>query len=418
MKKKMVYLKEFVNLQAIRRRVANAFSEKGQEAADAIRALIDELEGAEVEIDETMLAEKINEVLAGAEPNSKTEEAIANAIAKRMTAIQNGIKKELDVKIKNQICAAVLRCSGKEDVKNAVNAVLVKNDITGLTFEDAVDYTIVESWGDLNPLFKQLHKTFYSKFHYNEDELKTAAILAKQWDKTKKTEKVIQELAAEGKRISTKYIYKRQRVSQEDLDDIELAGETTNFLRFINEELDRQIVNTIVMAILIGDTVNAAGNRVTTFESIGTKTVSDVFTTVVNPATAGSVTLTDCRKAADAIKNPESKRVVAVLRRSVLTEVSSFIYGQGGTTDYRSRQEIADKMGVDEIIESDLLDDANGDVLGIFLIPDGYWYKEKSALSVAFPKYEENTMNYMKERNIGGAIHDLYSTAVLRKGNE
>lgn len=417
MKKRMVYLKEFVNLQAIRRRVANAFSEKGQEAADAIRALIDELEGAEVEIDETMLAEKINEVLAGAEPNSKTEEAIANAIAKRMTAIQNGIKKEIDVKIKNQICAAVLRCSGKEEVKNAVNAVLVKNDITGLTFEDAVDYTIVESWGDLNPLFKQLHKTFYTKFHYNEDELKTASILAKQWDKTKKTEKDIQELAAEGKRISTKYIYKRQRVSQEDLDDIELAGETTNFLRFINEELDRQIVNTIVMAILIGDTVNTASNRVTTFESIGTKTTSDVFTTVVNPATAGSVTLTDCRNAADTINNPDSKRVVAVLRRSVLTEVSSFIYGQGGTTDYRSRQEIADKMGVDEIIESDLLDDASGDILGIFLIPDGYWYKEKNALSVAFPKYEENTMNYMKERNVGGAIHDLYSTAVLRNAN-
>lgn len=413
----MVYLKEFVNLRDIRRKITNAFSEKGQEAADAIRALIDELEGAEVEIDETMLAEKINEVLAGAEPNSKTEEAIANAIAKRMTAIQNGIKKELDVKVKNQICAAVLRCSGKEEVKNAVNAVLVKNDITGLTFEDAVDYTIVESWGDLNPLFKQLHKTLYTKFHYNEDELKTATILAKQWDKTKNAEKVIQELAAEGKRISTKYIYKRQRVSQEDLDDIELAGETTNFLRFINEELDRQIVNTIVMAILIGDTVNTAGKRITTFESIGTKTTSDVFTTVVNPATAGSVTLTDCRNAADAIKNPNSKRVVAVLRRSVLTEVSSFTYGQGGTTDYRSRQEIADKMGVDEIIESDLLDEASGDILGIFLIPDGYWYKEKNALSVAFPKYEENTMNYMKERNVGGAIHDLYSTAVLRKAN-
>ena len=84
MKKKMVYLKEWINLTAIKRRVANAFSEKGQEAADAIRALIDELESAEVEVDETALAEKIQEVLANAEPNTKTEEAIANAIAKRM----------------------------------------------------------------------------------------------------------------------------------------------------------------------------------------------------------------------------------------------------------------------------------------------------------------------------------------------
>ena len=86
MKKKFVALKDLANLEAIKRRVSNAFSEKGQEAADAIRALIDELEAAEVEVDEEALAEKIKEVLATAEPNSKTEEAIANAIAKRMQA--------------------------------------------------------------------------------------------------------------------------------------------------------------------------------------------------------------------------------------------------------------------------------------------------------------------------------------------
>lgn len=405
-------------MQTIRRRITNALSsEKAQELSEALRALLDEIEGAEVEFDEQALAEKVQEILAGAEPNDKTEKAIAEAIAKRMVAVQNSVKKELDVKVKNQICAAILRSTGKEEVKNAVHGVLVKNDITGLTFEEVVDYTIVESWGNLNPLFAQLHKTFYTKFHYNEDELKTAAILANQWDKSKKTEKIIQELAAEGKRITTKYVYKRQRVAQEDLDEIEQAGETTNFLRFINEELDRQIVNTIVMAILIGDTTNEAGNRISTFESIGTKTNSDVFTTIVNPAEAGKVTLVDCRKAADAIKNPDGKKVVAVLRRETISEVSQFIYGEGGTTDFRSKEEIASKMGVDEIIESDLLDGADGDILGVFLIPDGYWYKEKNAISVAYPKYEENTMNYQKERNVGGAIHDLYSTAVLRKAN-
>ena len=51
----------------------------------------------------------------------------------------------------------------------------------------------------------------------------------------------------------------------------------------------------------------------------------------------------------------------------------------------------------------------------IVMLPDGYWYNEKNAISVAYPKYEENVMNYQKERNIGGAIHDLFSTAVLKK---
>lgn len=414
MKKKMVYLKEWINLTAIKRRVANAFSEKGQEAADAIRALIDELESAEVEVDETALAEKIQEVLANAEPNTKTEEAIANAIAKRMQAITDTVgAKNLSAAVKNQISAAILHAASKEEVKNAVNAVLVKNDVTGLTFEDVVDYAVVESWGDLNPIFKQLHKTFFTKFFYNGQDVKTATLLAKQWDKFGNTEKKIQEIAVTGKQILTKYIYKRQRAAQEDLDEIEKASGLTNFLRFINEELDRMIVNTIVMAILIGDNVNELADRVTTFETIGSKNVSDLFTKVLNPE-GDTVTLKDFRRACDAVKNPNGKRKVAILSTSMLSQISEFKYSGTGTIMYRSTDEVAKQLGVDEVILCDLLDPEEG-IYGIVMLPDGYWYNEKNAISVAYPKYEENVMNYQKERNIGGAIHDLFSTAVLKK---
>ena len=410
----MVYLKEWINLTAIKRRVANAFSEKGQEAADAIRALIDELESAEVEVDETALAEKIQEVLANAEPNTKTEEAIANAIAKRMQAITDTVgAKNLSAAVKNQISAAILRAASKEEVKNAVNAVLVKNDVTGLTFEDVVDYAVVESWGDLNPIFKQLHKTFFTKFFYNGQDVKTATLLAKQWDKSGETEKKIQEIAVTGKQILTKYIYKRQRAAQEDLDEIEKAGGLTNFLRFINEELDRMIVNTIVMAILIGDNVNELADRVTTFETIGSKNASDLFTKVLNPE-GETVTLKDFRRACDAVKNPNGKRKVAILSTSMLSQISEFKYSSTGTIMYRSTDEVAKQLGVDEVILCDLLDPEEG-IYGIVMLPDGYWYNEKNAISVAYPKYEENVMNYQKERNIGGAIHDLFSTAVLKK---
>ena len=416
MKKKMVYLKEWINLTAIKRRVANAFSEKGQEAADAIRALIDELESAEVEVDETALAEKIQEVLANAEPNTKTEEAIANAIAKRMQAITDTVgAKNLSAAVKNQISAAILRAASKEEVKNAVNAVLVKNDVTGLTFEDVVDYAVVESWGDLNPIFKQLHKTFFTKFFYNGQDVKTATMLAKQWDKSGDTEKKIQEIAVTGKQILTKYIYKRQRAAQEDLDEIEKAGGLTNFLRFINEELDRMIVNTIVMAILIGDNVNELADRVTTFETIGSKNASDLFTKVLNPE-GETVTLKDFRRACDAVKNPNGKRKVAILSTSMLSQISEFKYSGTGTIMYRSTDEVAKQLGVDEVILCDLLDPEEG-IYGIVMLPDGYWYNEKNAISVAYPKYEENVMNYQKERNIGGAIHDLFSTAVLKKAH-
>lgn len=423
MKKPIVNLKKVINFVDLKRRVANAFSERGKEAADAIRDLLDELEQSEVEVDEDALAEKIREVLAAEEPSTKVEEAIANAIAKRMQAITNTVKgKDLSPAIKNQISAAILRANGKEDVKNAVNAVLVKNDISGLTFEDVVDYAIVENWGDLNPIFRQLHKTMFTKFFYTESELKTMALLAKQWDKTGDAEKKVQEFAAIGKQILTKYIYKRQRAAQEDLDEIEKVGNLPNFLRFIDEELDRMIVNTIVLAMLIGDTVNDPADRVTTFETIGTKNVSDLFTTVFAPEDT-MISLVDLRKLADSVKNPFGKRKILIVNTTTLSLVAEAKYAEGGTVFYRPKDEVARMIGVDEIIECDLMDaetrdEENDGIFAIAMLPDGYWYNEKKAISVAYPKYEENTMNYQKERNIGGAIHDLFSTAVLKRGSE
>lgn len=416
MKKKFIKLTNLANLGAIKKRVKDAFSERGQEAADAIRDLIDELEQSDVEVDEEMLAEKIREVIDAAEPNSKTEEAIANAIAKRMQAITNTVEgKKLSVAIKNQISAAVLRAHGKEEIANAVNGVLVRNDITGLSFEDVVDFAIVEAWGDLNPIFAQLHKTLFTKFYYNEDELKTAKLLAKQWDKTGESEKAIQDFAATGKLIQTHYIYKRQRASQEDLDDIEKNGNLATFLRFINEELDRMIVNTIVLAILIGDNVNDAADRVTTFETIGTKVASDLFTTVKAPL-GQAITLEDMRALCDAVKNPFGKKKILIMHATLLSQIAKANYAADSTPFYRSNEELAKMVGADEIITCDLMDDvdtANG-IYAIAMLPDGYWYNEKKAMSVAYPEYHKNAMNYQKERNIGGGIHDLYSTAVLK----
>ena len=404
MKKKFVSIKNFADLSAIRRQINNAFSEKGAEVAKALNDLLTELEGSDVEVNEEELKTKVEEIFKNLMPN--TEEVVANALAKKMAEIKNAINPELSVEVKNQITAAILR-SKKEEVKNAVNEVLVKNGVTGMTFENAVDYVVSESWGNLNPLLAMFKKVPYTKFFYNSADLSEAKILAKQWDKSGKTEKAIQEIEVNGKTINTKYVYKRQAIAQEDMDEIERVGEGTNFLRFINEELDRQIANTIVKTILVGDSTNEAGDRLTTFESIGTKGSSDVFTTVVN----GSATLADVRSASDKVKNPNGLKKIAIMSQATLTAISTYIAATGATEDYRSKEEIAGKIGVDEIVVVDVLPATTH---AIIMIPEEYWYVEKNSLSVSYPKYEMNQINYQKERNCGGAIHGLYSTAVLK----
>lgn len=404
MKKKFVSIKNFADLSAIRRQINNAFSEKGAEVAKALNDLLTELEGSDVEVNEEELKAKVEEIFKSLMPN--TEEVVANALAKKMAEIKNAINPELSVEVKNQITAAILR-SKKEEVKNAVNEVLVKNGVTGMTFENAVDYVVSEAWGNLNPLLMMFKKVPYTKFFYNSADLSEAKILAKQWDKSGTSEKKIQEIEVNGKTINTKYVYKRQAIAQEDMDEIERVGEGTNFLRFINEELDRQIANTIVKTILVGDSTNEAADRLTTFESIGTKSASDVFTSVVN----GSATLADVRSASDKVKNPNGLKKVAIMSQTTLTAISTYVAATGATEDYRSKEEIAGKIGVDEIVVVDVLPSTTH---AIIMIPEEYWYIEKNSLAVSYPKYEMNQINYQKERNCGGAIHGLYSTAVLK----
>lgn len=408
-----VKTKKVADILAQAKYMRNTLSEKGQDLFDK---LVEVVEGmiadAEVEYTEDELKETILKIVNA---NEEVPTAVAEAIATKIKNMTSAVKKlEVSDSVKNDIARTILTTK-KEEVRNAVQEIAVKNGITGFSFDEVTDFAISEAWGNEDGLFSQLYKTPVSKFFYNTDDLTTAAILAKQWDKTGEAEKAIQELEVTGKTITTRYIYKRQQVAQEDIDDMDAQGALAGFLRWLNEELDRQIKNTIVMAILIGDTVNPVGSRVTTFETIGNKTTSDVFTTVGTAANPGVVTLSDFRAASDTVKNPYGKKKVAVMPTAVLSELARFIYGSGGTETFLDKDVVAKAIGVDEIYTTDIIDAVNGTIWGLIFIPEGYWVKEKNVLSVVYPTYEKNVLNYQKERNIGGAIHDLYSSAVLLK---
>lgn len=411
MKKNLIYVKDAAKRQetfrALKKKISDAFSEEGQAAADAIRALIDEIEGSEQEIDRDELESLIMETMRKFNKSEDEEipAAVANAIAKKIVEVQNRmpVSDKLTPKIKNEISAAILKARGKSEVEKVVNDVLVKNGISGLSFEDTVDYAITENWGESNALFNALRKTPFSKFFYSAQDKTDADVIAHGWDKTSQTEKEIQAVVANGKSISTQYIYKRQQIAQEDLDDMREMGGETNFLRWLNDELDRQIVNTIV-GILLGA---VQSNDITTIEALMGAGTSDAFrTAVANSATAVTdLTIVDIRKLADAVSNPYGKSKWLVIDQTTLTQISAFVYASGGDTTYHRLDDLKGMLGVDEIYVTSLA------TVPIVFLPDGYWVKEKNAISVTYPTWEFNVQNYQKERNLGGGIHDLKSVA-------
>lgn len=403
------------NLATLKKSIRNAFTPEGADAAEAINEMLDSLAASDVEYDVEGLANEMKsfiEKLAG----EKVEEEVANQLAKRMQAMQNGIKKDLPKEVRNEVAKAILSSHGRDEVRSAVENVMTKNGISGLSFADVVDYAVVDGWGSSNPLFAKLKEVPFNKFFYTDSDLSTAEVLAKQWDEATKDTvlKSIQSVELEGKTITPRYVYKRQQMDRADLSRLEKSGGMATFLAWLNEELDRQIVNTIVLAMLVGDTINAQGARVTSFETIGTKNVSDAFTSVLNPEVAEDVTLADVRRLCDAVKNPYGKDKWLICSSALLTSISAFVYAAGGSTDFISTDALKEKLGVSEIYVTDMIDSSTG-LHAIAMLPEGYWYTQDEYISVSYPTWEKNVENYQKERNIGGAIHDMLSTAVLKE---
>lgn len=425
MKKPFVKVKDFAKLADIKKQINDALTgEKASELKNALGALITELDSSEIEVDETAFAEQVGELIKKymGNPDAEVPAAVANAIAKKIQSVKDSINtvagEKLSLKVKNEIAREII--GGKNDkstIKNSVEKILVANGVSGLEFGQTIDYMIATKWEDLNPLFAKLKRTFVSKFFYSTQLMNAVAIIAKQWDKTSAAgvEKTLQELNTSSKEITTAYVYVRQQMNQEDLDDIAEVGQESVFLSWINNELDLHLVNTIVMAILTGDGINADGKKVNKFETIGTKTVTDAFTFVSGPATLGAPTVSDVRVLCDKVYNPEGKEKLLVMDQALLTSLSAYRYAAGGDIHYRTKEEMAGQFGVSDIYVTDMLKNVEG-LHVICMLPDGYWYKEKKSISVSWPKYEENRINFMKERNVGGKIHDLLSTAVLVDG--
>jgi hypothetical protein len=393
------------SIRNAKKQIKNELTDDAAELKASLVAMLDELENAEVEIDEAELASRIREAIDAYNRDEKSEvpAAVANALAEKFKALQNSMPKseKMTAAVKNQVAAAILRAQNRESIQNAVDAVMVKNGISGLTFNETIDFAVNDKWGTSDELFNALRKVPFSKFFYTTQDFNNANVVAHGWDKTSETEKEIQQLTVSGKTISTQYIYKRQQVAFEDLDSLEESGGTATFLRWINEELDRQIVNAIV-AVMLGNTTDFTD--ITSIESLLGSGTTDAFRTVVTVTDLTDVTFAEARSIADAVATGRGAKWM-VMNQTQLTALSAFVYASGGDTIYRSKEEVAAMLGVDRIYVTDKVSTV------ICFVPDEYWVKEKAAMQVSYPKYEFNAMNYQRERNIGAAVHGLKTVA-------
>lgn len=395
-------------------KIKNAFSPEGQAAADALIEAIEAMGAEDQENGVEELAAKVTEILESLKQVPEpVQEYIHNAIEQRFKTVANiasvkGVKPE----VRNEVINAVMGYRGKdaEGLKATIDAICVKNGISGLTYGDIIDYELVDKFGKEDRLYSMFHQTRISRFFYSEADMSTAAAIAKQWDKGSQVAKDIQALDVTPKTITTDYVYVRQQVAQSDLDEVVRSNSQAEFIGYITELLQRVVINTIVMAILVGDAVNASGKKIVVFETIA-KNTTDAFTRVVTAA-AAVPTVTEVRTQADLLLNPRALKKVAVMSAATKTSLAGYVYAAGGDTYYRSDEELAGQLGVDEIYTTDLM---NGKGV-IVMLPEEYFILDKNTIEVAYPTWEHNVQNWQYEKNIGGKIHGLLSTAYIKPG--
>ena len=394
--------------------IKNALTGDAKDFADAVLAAFQSMQDDDQEHGVEELTAKVEEIAGEYVSKQDVENKIAEvreSILRMVRANGAGEQSKLTPEIAKQVANAILRSRSHAEAMTALDGVIAKNDLTGLSYQGLVDYTLNIKQEDADDVFDALSVTPFAKWFYGELDEKNADQVAKQWDKSQQKDitKDLQKLALNGKSIECKEVYKMQRIANSDLNAAEEAGQQVQLLASVSGELRKAIKAAAVRAILIGDKVNSGNKQITSFETIGTKKATDVFTTVLNPEGA-EVTLVDLLRTVKAVK---TERKWLFITSALEVKLRKMLYAAGGTATIIGLEDMAKMIGVERVINKDYLADEEG-LHAIVMSPDEYRVKIRKTNEVPFPEWKENAQYLLAEMDMAGAIHGIKSTAVLR----
>lgn len=395
--------------------IKNALTGDAKDFADAVLAAFQSLadDDAEHGIDE--LTKKVEEIAGNFASKEDVENKIAEVRESIMQVVRGGAgaktENKISGKVVEQVANAILRSRSHSEAINAIEGVMTKNDITGLSYQQLVDYVLNIKQDDADEVFDALSVTPFAKWFYGELNESNAEQVAKQWDKAsqKGVTKDLQTLALNGKSIECKEVYKMQRIANSDLNAAEEAGQQTQLLASAVAELRKSVKAAAVRAMLIGDKVNSGNKQITSFETIGTKKATDAFTTVLNPE-GSDVTLVDLLRT---VKEVKADRKWLFITSALEVQLRKMVYATGGTATIIGLEDMAKMLGVERVINKGYLTNETG-LHAIVMSPDEYRVKIRKTVEIPFPEYKENAMYLLYEMDMAGAIHGIKSTAVLR----
>jgi len=227
---------------------------------------------------------------------------------------------------------------------------------------------------------------------------------------TKGEEKAEQTITLADKELRAQMVYKYITIDRET---VEFEDNTGALIRFIARELTQRIMTTIMKAVLVG-----GETTITKIESIGGASSAFQTTTTLTGAAETNFTIDNVAAMVDGIT--ADGEIVMFMHKKSARALRKYVAATGGTTSYKSLDELAAELGVSKIITTRIID--SYDTIGTTAKPIivsfvGKAYKVVGDVTMkGFENFvlAYNKNEYLTETYIGGGLGVYGSGAVLK----
>lgn len=396
-----------------------------QNQADNLNALIAKVDEMEDEVSEEVvedLKNTVNEMASKLEAiNEKLNLQTKNNNEENENKMEDTLKNYLESKNAIHDFAEAIRNSKNADefknnwdaaIKNAaqVETIAIEEGSEEAYLPSIVKGMISDIWDRNADWLKDLNYTGAKRFFCRYNDAVQTEETSRAKGHKRGTQKVKQELEFSSKLLEAQFIYKIATISlQTKFED------DGSLITYVVKELTDQILYEIKRAILVGDGRRDDDDyKINKIEAIG-KTTADAWTNVMGVGDAGTDFLVDDMRAmTDSLNNPNNKPVYVFMSKATLRTLARVQASETSTPVFMSTEQVAEQLGCDRIITTDLL---GSDFKAVAMIPSEYYMVgAPNLLSPILYTWHDgwtNTDCYRNETVVGGGINGLQSTAVL-----
>lgn len=358
--------------------------------------------------------EAIRDLVEAVSEKTRAEETAAAENAAKASEVETNhyLKSQQSVK---DFCNVIRNSHNRDEMQRKWQEKLAENSITitagseSAFLPELVRGYIQDAWDRNDNWLRRLRNTGAKRYAARVNSSTQDAETSRAKGHKKGETKVSEELTFAAKIFSTQFIYKLMTIDKQTEYESDEA-----LLRYIADELPTQIYYEIRRAILVGDgRAVSSPYKVTSLEAIA-RAATDSYVTVGTYDNTKELVDQIVDGIAD-IRKSSRRYLAAFMTTADLNKLRRVLYATGGTPEYRPVQYVADMLGVDEIVETDLLSDTSGD--NRIIVADLEKYATVGdMMNVSFvnwEKYETNELNWRAEVPVGGGIEGLKAAYVM-----